>query len=60
MCSKRTKKLFLTVKKAVLQDNQDRRRNNAADAANRTKENLAERITKFSNLKATKMCTEFR
>lgn len=60
MRSKRTKKLFLTVKKVVLQDNQDRRRNNAADAANRTKENLAERITKFSNLKATKMCTEFR
>lgn len=60
MRSKRTKKLFLTVKKVVLQDNQDRRRNNAADAANRTKENLAERIAKFSNLKATKMCTEFR
>lgn len=60
MRSKRTKKLFLTVKKVVLQDIQDRRRNNAADAANRTKENLAERITKFSNLKATKMCTEFR
>ena len=60
MRSKRTKKLFLTVKKAVLQDNQDRRRNNAADAANRTKENLTERITKFSNLKAMKMCTEFR
>lgn len=60
MRSKRTKKLFLTVKKVVLQDNQDRRRNNAADAANRTKENLAGRITKFSNLKATKMCTEFR
>lgn len=38
----------------------DRRRNNAADAANGTKENLTERITKFSNPKATKMCTEFR